>query len=551
MQHLKFINSSKHFDMRTINIKLTIVGALMLLLHPVSGQQRVVSIPGVIPGQPLVYDQIFNAINADAPNRATNKNVVYELKRGQVYLETSTINSTDYDLYIRAEAGSGTMPIIFHTLNSAGASAAMITARQNLILENIEIDGKHSNGTLGNRILNMYGKNYRCIFRGCRITNDRGGALAVQVDGVKLYYIDCIIGNMGHQISIGGNGRAVDLRNTGTVDTVVIQNCTMYNMTDRVFRNMAPTINYFKMDHNTIYNIQGYHGCIQLGKTKTAVITNNIFANPLTFGDRFPARWRTEQTQPDKAFAVITHDSLSSKLTTATVEMRNNNIYHEKKFVDFFNQTPPNDSIGDVRPINNAIIKFLGTSLPQAYFAEELTFKKASSGQMLYNYLTYWVTHPKASVFPNNFSELYPYEWDVAYSTSSRSYTAADKGYPVGDLNAWPALKAQWVQGIVQKSAGLKSLSLENITIDNNYPNPFRDQSNIYYSLSEAQKINISVYNSLGQLTKVLVNEELPAGSYSAVWNGKNENGHALPNGIYFLQILGNKDKIVRKIIKN
>lgn len=537
--------------MKTIYRKLFLLGTFFLLLQAAYPQLRVVTIQGITPGQPLVYDQIFNAINADATNRLTNKNVVYELKRGQVYLNTSTINSADFDLYIRAEAGTGTMPIIFHTLNSAGATAAMITARQNLILENIEIDGKHSNGTLGNRILNMYGKNYRCTFRGCRIINDRGGALAVQVDGVKLYYIDCIIGNMGHQISLGGNGRAVDLRNTGTVDTVVIQNCTMYNMTDRVFRNMAPIINYFKMDHNTIVNIQGYHGCIQLGKTKKAIITNNVFANPLTHGDRFPDRWRTEQMQPDKAFAVITHDSLSSKLTSATVEMRNNNIYHEKKFVDFFNLTPPNDSIGNVRPINNAIIKFVGATLPQAYYAEELTFKNTSASLMLYNFLTYWVTHPKASVFPNNFSVIYPYEWDVSYSTTSKSYTAGDNGYPVGDLNAWPALKAKWAQGLPNKSLVIKGLSVEGLGNVQNFPNPFNDQTTIYYSLTKTQNVEVSVYNASGQKAKILVNAEMSEGNYNVVWDGTDNSGSNLPKGMYFLQITGSNGKIVKKIIKN
>ena len=537
--------------MKTIYKKSILLGGLILLMHVAFSQQRVVTIQGIIPGQPLVYDQIFNAINADATNRLTNKNVVYELKRGQVYLETSTINSADFDLYIRSEAGTGTMPIIFHTLNSAGASANMITARQNFTLENIEIDGKHSNGTLGNRILNMYGKNYRCTFKGCRITNDRGGALAVQVDGVKLYYIDCIMGNLGHQISIGGNGRAVDLRNTGTVDTVVIQNCTLYNMTDRVFRNMAPIINYFKMDHNTIVNIQGYHGCVQLGKTKKAIITNNIFADPLTFGDRFPARWRTEQMQPDKAFAVITHDSLSKALPVASVEMRNNNIYFDKKFVDFFNQTPPNDSIGMVRPINNAIIGFLGASLPQAYYAEELVFKNASPWMALYNYLTYWITHPKASVFPNNFSELYPYEWDVSYSTASKSYKAGDNGYPVGDLNAWPALKTQWAQGIIQKNAPIGAPKEFGFVMETSYHNTFLNQTEISYSVPKAQKMEVSVYNIIGQRVNTLVNTFQEEGNYRVTWDGSDYTGKSSNKGMYLINLSGLNGKIGAKLFKN
>ena len=108
--------------MKTQLNKITILTLVILISLSALAQQRVVTINGIVPGQPLVYDQIYNAINADAPNRVTNKNVVYELKRGQVYLGMSTINTTDFDLYIRAEAGNGHLPIIFHVLNPAGGS---------------------------------------------------------------------------------------------------------------------------------------------------------------------------------------------------------------------------------------------------------------------------------------------------------------------------------------------------------------------------------------------------------------------------------------------
>ena len=152
--------------MRTKLYLLSVLVSLVLLVQTAGAQQRVVTITGITPGETLVYDQIYTAIAADAPNRVTNKNVVYELKRGQVYLGMSTINTTDFDLYIRAEAGTGPLPIIFHVLNAAGGSSAMITARKNLTLENLEFDGKHSDGTLGNRFLNMYGLNGRVTIRG-------------------------------------------------------------------------------------------------------------------------------------------------------------------------------------------------------------------------------------------------------------------------------------------------------------------------------------------------------------------------------------------------
>jgi hypothetical protein len=538
--------------MKTKINKLFILVILLNFIQLTNAQQRVVTITGITPGQPLVYDQIYTAIVADAPNRVTNKNVVYELKRGQVYLATSTINSTDYDLYLRAEAGTGQPPLIFHTLNSAGQSSPIITARKNLTLENLEFDGKHSDGSFGNRVLNMYGLNGRVIIKGCRLINDRGGAFAIQVDGVKLYMTDCIVGNQGHHISVGGNGRVIDVRNTGTVDTLIVQNTTIYNLSDRVIRNMGPVINYLKFDHNTVVNVQGYHGCIQLGKTKKAVVTNNIFYNPLTYGDRFPTRWRAEQTQPDKAFAVITHDSLSTKLTAATVEMRNNNIFFDQNFYDFYNQTPPGDSIGDVRPINNAIIKFLGAALPQAYFKEPLVLKNTSSGQMLYEFEIYWVTHPKASVFPNNFSVIYPYEWDVSYPVNSRSYTAGDNGFPVGNLNAFPAKRSEWGKSaVINSGSNTSSTTAEGLAISECFPNPFKSQTTIFYSVTAAQKIEVSIYNMTGQKTTTLVNRKMDEGNYSIVWDGKNNAGGNLPRGSYFLTLSGEKGTVVRKILKN
>lgn len=535
--------------MKTHLNKITIFICVLLASLSSLAQQRVVTIPGIVPGEPLVYDQIYNAINADAPNRVTNKNVVYELKRGQVYLGMSTINTTDFDLYIRAEAGTGPLPIVFHVLNPAGGSSPMITARKNLTLENIEFDGKHSDGTLGNRFLNMYGLNGRVILKGCRMINDRGGAFAIQVDGVKLYMTDCIIGNQGHHISVGGNGRAVDIRSTKSVDSAVFVNNTIYNLSDRVFRNMAPIINYVKFDHNTILNIQGYHGCIQLGKTKKAVITNNIFSNPLTYGDRLTTRWRAEQTQPDKAFAVITHDSLSTTLTAATVEMRNNNIYHDKMFVDFFNQTPPGDSIADVRPVNNAIRKFVGAAIDQAYFNEPLVFKNTSSALKLYEFLIHWVNYPKAAIFPNNFSEIYPYEWDVSYPTSSKSYTAGDGGLPVGNLNAFPDKKAQWKSGQIGSSLNTASIDVfGNIEV---WPNPFTDQTNLAFNLSKNQQIRVEILSNTGQIVKTLINAQLSEGNHKLEWDGTGSYGNRMPSGIYFLKISSENGMMTRKIMRN
>ncbi len=66
-----------------------------------------------------------------------------------------------------------------------------------------------------------------------------------------------------------------------------------------------------------------------------------------------------------------------------------------------------------------------------------------------------------------------------------------------------------------------------------NYPNPFNSSTTIVYELPEKTKINVSLFNTLGQLTKTLVDAEQVAGYYTLLTNLEN-----LSSGIYFYKII-------------
>ena len=70
-----------------------------------------------------------------------------------------------------------------------------------------------------------------------------------------------------------------------------------------------------------------------------------------------------------------------------------------------------------------------------------------------------------------------------------------------------------------------------------NYPNPFNPSTTIQYSLPEATKMRLDIYNIKGQLIKTLVNGEMPAGMHSVVWNGRDMNNRAVASGVYFYRI--------------
>lgn len=70
-----------------------------------------------------------------------------------------------------------------------------------------------------------------------------------------------------------------------------------------------------------------------------------------------------------------------------------------------------------------------------------------------------------------------------------------------------------------------------------NYPNPFNPSTTIRYSIPKAAKVELKIYNILGQVVKTLIDEEQGAGIYQVVWNGTDEAGRNVSTGIYLYQI--------------
>lgn len=73
--------------------------------------------------------------------------------------------------------------------------------------------------------------------------------------------------------------------------------------------------------------------------------------------------------------------------------------------------------------------------------------------------------------------------------------------------------------------------------LSQNYPNPFNPTTEINFSLPTASHVKLTVFNLLGQETNVLVDQQLPAGSFTASWNGRNTSGHSVASGIYFYRL--------------
>lgn len=84
------------------------------------------------------------------------------------------------------------------------------------------------------------------------------------------------------------------------------------------------------------------------------------------------------------------------------------------------------------------------------------------------------------------------------------------------------------------------------------YPNPFNTITKILFNVDEKSEISLAIYNLYGQKVKQLVNEERPMGKHTVFWNGNNEAGSSVTNGIYFFRIIvDGKEAQVKRIVLN
>lgn len=77
----------------------------------------------------------------------------------------------------------------------------------------------------------------------------------------------------------------------------------------------------------------------------------------------------------------------------------------------------------------------------------------------------------------------------------------------------------------------------EGFVLEQNYPNPFNPTTTIRYALPVAAKVNLSIYNLLGQKVAELTNDVHSAGFHTKEWNGRNQAGIQVSTGMYFYRI--------------
>ncbi|MFQ5628477.1 MAG: phytase [bacterium] len=81
------------------------------------------------------------------------------------------------------------------------------------------------------------------------------------------------------------------------------------------------------------------------------------------------------------------------------------------------------------------------------------------------------------------------------------------------------------------------------------YPNPFNPSTVISYQLSAVSKVELDIYNLLGQKIRTLVKAEQNPGKYSVNWDGRDEMGQLVSSGIFIYILRVDQNELRKRML--
>ncbi len=89
----------------------------------------------------------------------------------------------------------------------------------------------------------------------------------------------------------------------------------------------------------------------------------------------------------------------------------------------------------------------------------------------------------------------------------------------------------------------------KEVALHDNYPNPFNPATAITFELPQEAKVELSVYNLLGERVTTLTDSRMRAGIHRVTWAGRDDNGRDLPSGVYFYRLNTEEKDITKRMV--
>ena len=96
-------------------------------------------------------------------------------------------------------------------------------------------------------------------------------------------------------------------------------------------------------------------------------------------------------------------------------------------------------------------------------------------------------------------------------------------------------------QTVAYSVEGLQPLP-RRLALLQSYPNPFVSSTTLAYTIPEDRTtglpVHLAIYDAVGRLVRVLVDERRYPGTFTAVWDGTLASGTPVPSGVYLARLV-------------
>lgn len=141
--------------------------------------------------------------------------------------------------------------------------------------------------------------------------------------------------------------------------------------------------------------------------------------------------------------------------------------------------------------------------------------------------------------------------WKIYFSGTSASITPV-----AGDVFTFKTLKPFTNKDVYEFYATFTGIASDGthpvpseFRLEQNYPNPFNLKTAIRYQLPAAGPVTITIYNTLGQEVRTLVDGHKKAGYHIIQWDGRDKDGYNLSSGVYLYQMIAGSHIQMKKLL--
>ena len=435
-------------------------------------------------GENVIVNALRDAIATDTT--ATGEHVavseipnrVYKLYRGGYYWLEDRIENDGFHLRIVGEEPGTTLlegPAVIQMVEDADGNVdgRIITGKASVTLKNLWLTGNDDAGVQTYyQPIQMDASNSRFVIENCVLTRTNFAPIAYTGKNNDIFYKDCVFRNLiGRPSTQQWEGRGISI--WADQDTVIVENCTFFNVGMTAFQLEGGAANYVGFYHNTLVNVG--RGVTSGNWWREAYFANNLIVNGFWhsegYGDMTDPN-RDPRNTTNGMFTIGDLPSMYGPEEGRRFVLANTASWRDPRFAAYYADSLLQQpflspvSILDYLDVYDAMV---APNLTWVDPGLATTFDDAQIDSMIQN-----IEDLRAGVTPAT-----PYFWqlpeyhtmiswplpeDFTY-TNTQLLTAGTDGLPLGDLNWFPDKKAQWEANKAQYIAEIKDLAGEEVIL--------------------------------------------------------------------------------------